>query len=79
MIATIIKDAEREDATIKDAINNYKPKEQDYFKLRTLLSTWVELNIDCNAIDLYLNRAKSVGIDTTGLKDYLDEYEFIIK
>ena len=72
-IATIIKDANKPDTIIKMAIDDYKPNQDDYFKLRTLIGSWIELKLDDDIIFKYIERAKQVDINTTGLKEYFVE------
>ena len=72
-IATIIKDANHPDTIIKMAIDDYKPNQDDYFKLRTLIGSWIELKLDDDIIYKYLERAEQVGLNTTGLKEYMIE------
>ena len=72
-IATIIKDINKPDTIIKMAIDDYKPNQDDYFKLRSLIGSWIELKIDDDIIFKYIERAKQVGIDTNGLKEYIEE------
>ena len=55
------------------AIDDYKPNQDDYFKLRTLIGSWIELKLDDDIIFKYIERAKQVDINTTGLKEYFVE------
>ena len=72
-IATIIKDINKPDTIIKMAIDDYKPNQDDYFKLRSLIGSWIELKLDDEIIFKYIERAKQVGIDTNGLKEYIEQ------
>lgn len=61
------------DATIQRALLEYKPAQGDREKLRTLVRSWIELDIDMDIITKYLSRASDCGIDTSGFDTVISQ------